>query len=311
MNANYLSTCLLMLGAGMALAAPPRMAIDPNEPEKTRPTVSREEREKLGLTPHTWSGVVHPDAYARLDKLNRTVASLKDRLKKGRDVKAFDALMRVRFEGTMYVQVQLKDMDAQGRVLGGLKASEFHPEQLFEKSTGFTGYVSKDGLDKLAKNPDVTAVCLDDKPLPERPKPIYKNDLPPAKLGDTASAQSGVAEGKVDADVYRALNLSNRVNVIVSLRGESLPKGSDKSSEMRAREELREQEALKLQDRVLSAVSANEFWLCARMRGLPIISGFIDRDGLEKLWRHPDVRLIRLEELMQIPERGNGKHFSP
>jgi len=81
MNIKSLSACLLMLGAaGPPDPSDPRLrpvTSDPNDPEKTRATVFfPEKREKLGLTPKTWSGVVHPDVYPTLDRLNKTVESL-------------------------------------------------------------------------------------------------------------------------------------------------------------------------------------------------------------------------------------------
>jgi hypothetical protein len=85
-----------------------QMTADPNDPGKTRTTIPREEREELGLTPRTWTGVVDPEAYARLDRLDKTVADLRERLKKGKDAEAFDTLRRIRFKGMVYVQVQLK-----------------------------------------------------------------------------------------------------------------------------------------------------------------------------------------------------------
>jgi len=129
-----------MLGAAIAFAAPPPkptsapVTADPNDPEKTRTIVPREEREKLGLTPHTWSGVVHPDVYLTLDKLKKTEARLRERLRnesgeQGEEV--FDMLWFMHFKGTVYVQVQLKSKDAQRRVLASLKTSEFHAQQLF------------------------------------------------------------------------------------------------------------------------------------------------------------------------------------
>ena len=114
MNAKFLFACLLMLGIAMTFAAGPlRKTVtvdpddprlfpnvaDPNDPEKTRPTISREKREQLGLTPKTWSGIVQPEVYTTLERLSQTVASLEDRLKKGRDSEAFHALWRIRFPG--------------------------------------------------------------------------------------------------------------------------------------------------------------------------------------------------------------------
>jgi len=70
MNARFLLsllvTCLFALGAA-AQPAPSRSmtTADPNDPDKTRTIVSREERERLGLTLRTWTGVVHPDVSPR------------------------------------------------------------------------------------------------------------------------------------------------------------------------------------------------------------------------------------------------------
>jgi len=294
MNANSLSACVLMLGAAMTVAAPPRVPVmvDPNDPEKTRTIISREEREKLGLTPRTWSGVVHPDVYATLDRLNRTVASLKDRLKRGRDVQAFDALRRIRFEGMVYVQVQVKDRDAQRRVLASLKASEFHVPYLFEKSAGLTGYVTKEGLDKLAKNPEVVGVCLDDKPVPKDP---------PAAVGEHPrpgeKPKWTIADGKVDPQVREALEKSpdGHVFIIVTLKRD-VPRSTawgEKKAAIR-----------KTQERVLSGVSADEFRIRARSVG-GALNGHINAKGLEKLGRHPDVVGIQLTRryTTHAPER--------
>ncbi|MGQ9652234.1 MAG: hypothetical protein ACUVXJ_19235 [Phycisphaerae bacterium] len=291
-----------VLAAAMPMSPVPRRVQttpDPNDPEKTRTIIPREEREKLGLTPRTWTGVVDPEVYARLDRLNKTVAELKDRLKKGRDVEAFDALWRIRFKGMVYVQVQLKDRDAQRRVLASLKASEFHAPYLFEKSVGLTGYITKEGLDKLAKNPDVTGVCLDDKPLPGPGKIMAKDLLPPAKPGEAAN-EPGVPEKKVDPDVYRAFALGDRVDVAVSLRVELPSRPEELPSDLVARNELREQAGQQVQDRVLSALTANEFWLSSRHESG--MSGSVTKEGLQKLWRHPDVQRISFPPLMRVPE---------
>jgi hypothetical protein len=305
MNLRCLTVCLLMSGVATAFAAGPpapsrqKATYDPNDPEKTRPIVSREDREKLGLTPRAWTGVVQPEVHTTLDRLNKTVEGLKERLrlKKGRDLQAFDALERIQFEGMVYVQVQVKDRPAQRRVLASLNASEFHRPFLFENSAGFTGYVTKDGVDKLAKSPDVVGVCLDDKPLPERPKPLYKNDLPPAGPGDASATKPGVAEMKVDPDVYRAFDVSDRVFVIVSLHAKSIPPGTDVPSEMWTRGEMVDKAAKQLQDRVLSTLSAEEFWLSTREHGGAGFCGFISKEGFDKLRRHAEVQRIYLDEL--------------
>ncbi len=301
MSARSLLACLIAFGFGTVFAGQPpvRATADPNDPEKTRTIIPREEREKLGLTPRTWSGVVDPEVYARLNRINKTVADLKERLKKGKDVQAFDALWRIRFKDMVYIQVQLKEREAQRRVLASLKASEFHVAYLFEKSAGLTGYVTKEGLDKLAKNPDVTGVCLDDKPLPGPGKIMAKDFLPPAKPEEAAN-EPGVPEKKVDPDVYRAFALNDRVDVAVSLRQEFTSRPEDLPSDLVARNELREQAGKRVQDRVLSAVTADEFWLSSRRDSG--MSGSVTKEGLHKLWKHPDVQRISFPPLMRVPE---------
>ena len=108
-----LLTLLLVVAVGgvqSASAQRGRRAFDPNNPEKTRAVVSTEEREGLGLTAKTWDGVVHPVDYTTLQELNETV----ERLKNTNTVEAVDTLDRIQFQGTVYVQVQVKQ-DPKGR----------------------------------------------------------------------------------------------------------------------------------------------------------------------------------------------------
>ena len=150
----------------------------------------------------------------------------------------------------------------------------------------------------LATHPDVTGVCLDENPLPEKgPRTIYKDDLAPAGPGEAAN-EPGAAEGKVDPDVYRAFGLSDRVDVTVSLRTDSLPQLTDVPSEMWARSRLRRQAENELRDRVLSTVSADEFWVWTPLG--PGMSGFINNHGLKKLCEHPDVLRINLPHVYRL-----------
>ncbi len=50
--------------------------------------------------------------------------------------------------------------ERQARVLSVLTASDFTLNRKFEISAGFTGRITKDGLQKLATHPDVTAIAL-------------------------------------------------------------------------------------------------------------------------------------------------------
>lgn len=280
---------------------PPRasVAADPNDPAKTRPIVSAEEREKLGLAEKTWQGVVDPRAYAALDDLDHTVKSLKARLKKDRDVEAFDVLHRIRFEDMVYVQIRVKTLESQRCVLRSLNASEIHAPFLFGTVPGLCGYVTKAGLEKLAEHADVVSVCLDDKPLPVDDRIISKEDLPPPNSDATPSSQPGVAEGKVDVDVYRALGLTERLSVIVHLRRGTLPNSTSQPSDLIARGELRKRAEREVQDRVLSAINADDFRLIARIGSG--ITGTINREGVDKLWRNPDVVRVYLPERFRSP----------
>ncbi len=266
---------------------------DPNDPQKMRETVSPERREQLGLAPHTWAGVVHPDVYPTLERLNRTIEDLK----KKNSVEAVQALFGVQHEGTVYVELRFKDKAAQERVLARRNASELHVRQLFRLSAGLVGYVTKEGLDNLSTDSDVVAVRLDGKPLPKEEKTIYKNDLPPAGSADAAN-EPGVAEGRVDPDVYRALVISDRVRVAVSLHGaDLLPPLADTPFELGDRLDQREQAARKLQDRVLAGVTAGQFWLSSRDRGGAGFWGRVNREGVEALQLHPEVKRIQLQQL--------------
>jgi hypothetical protein len=322
MNRHVLSACSLILGVTMALAAPPSpVTSDPNVPEKTREIISREEREQLGLAPRTWTGVVQPEVYTTLERLNRTV----ERLKKTRTGDAVRILFAVQLRGAgkVYVQIQLKHdpkgapdseenmaaiRDVQRRVLRSLTAAELHRPFLFQKAPALTAYVTMEALDKLAKNPDVLGVCLDEAPLPyERERTAY-DDLPPAEPGDSASTQPGVAEMRVDPDVYRALDLTDRVEVMIAFRGDSLPKVTAAPSRIWVRARVRDQVAEGLQDRILSTLNADEFWDLARIPGAAELVGSINRAGLDKIRNHPDLVRIALNRRIQLrPPAGDAK----
>ncbi|MCK4659264.1 MAG: hypothetical protein KAV82_07045 [Phycisphaerae bacterium] len=312
MNVKCLSAGLLMLEAAMGLAEPLRVpvTVDPNDPEKKRTIIPREEREQLGLAPHTWAGVVDPQAYATLKRQHEIL----ERLNKARTDDAHMILfaMDMGFPGSVYVQVLLKhDADGQvdseenraairetqHRVLRSLTAAEFRVQQLFEKAPGFVGYASKEALDKLATNSHVAGVCPDDQPLPQKPKTIYQNDLPPAKPGEAAD-EPGVAEGRVDADVYRALSLTDRVQVTVSLGDHLLPRRTDVPADVWARDRLRSEAARQARDRFLAGFNADEFRARSVFVDRPVIRALVNREGVEKLGQHSDVRGVQLEQVV-------------
>jgi hypothetical protein len=287
------------------MAAPPSTTpktTDPNDPSKFRSMVSYEEREAIGLTPRTWTGVVHPEVYPTLTRLNKNIVELRERLRKDKDVRAFDALSQIEFPSMVYVQIQLTELDAQRRVLQSLTAAEFHRPYLFETLAGLTGYVSQSGLDKLAHHPDVLGLCLDDNPLPITRKLIDKDSIPSAKQGE-ANDEPGVKEGIVDADVYRAFALSDRVTVDVSLRTTSLPGWDDLPADTQARNELRDIAYAELQDRLLSSLSADDFRL--KSKCMSSLSGSVTRESLQILWKHPDVQKVTIPRLARITDPRN------
>jgi len=186
------------------------------------------------------------------------------------------------------VQVRLKEAGAQGEVLASLKASEFRLEYVFEKHPGFLGYANKVALDKLAANPDVAAVCLDDQPLVEGPvKPIYRDDLPPPKAGEAAGP--GAKEDQVEPDVHRILAIADRALVLVSLRADSLPEVADPSMQSLEKNELRRKAARQLRQRVLATLSADDLHQAGGLADSAAVTGFITAKGLQKLCKHPDV----------------------
>jgi hypothetical protein len=328
MRLKCVSVCLVLWGGATALAEPPlltgpNVTDDPNAVGERRTMVTPQERERIGLTPRTGRGVIHPNVYPTLDKRNKAVEALRDRLnrKRGKDLEAFQILFGVEMqgEGNVYVQIQLKHepkgapdseenmaviYDVQRRVLRSLTALEFHRPFLFRKAAAMTGYVTKEGLDKLAKNADVLGVCLDEAPLPDEPVKRVYDDLPPARPRDAASTRPGVAEMKVDPDVYRALDLTDRVDVMVSFREDSLPRLTDDRSKMWLQVQLRQQAVRRLQDKVLSTLSADEFWDGAHSSLTAGLSGLINREGLEKLRSDPDLVRINLNRRMRIEHGG-------
>jgi len=318
-------------GVQSASAQHPRKAFDPNDPEKTRAVVPRAEREQLGLAAKTWDGVVQPEVYTVLERLNETV----ERARKTNTVEAINTLDAMKFHGTVYVQVHLKNdpegkpdstesgtalLEVQRRVLGSLTAAEFHVRLLFERSPGLVGYASAEGLGKLAAHADVVGVCLDDQPFPQPPPVVYKNRLPDAEPGKHDHAP-GVKDKQVGGELYQALEASERgrvlagglfvetrmvtleasergrVFVMVALepKGEPLPQLTHVPGEMHQRGLARDAAVRKLQERVLSTLSADEFWLWTQLG--PGFAGYVNRQGLEKLRKHPEVGAVGLQGL--------------
>ena len=151
--------------------------------------VPAEEREALGLDDIGWTtqyGKVHPDVYKALER--------SERIDPNWDLQGL--------LGSVFVQVQLKH-EQKGRadspenkavikrleekVLSQLTAAEFFVEYPFETKPGILGRAWRSAVEKLKSNPDVVAVCLDDKPLPRRAPHVTLADLPPLAPGDPST----------------------------------------------------------------------------------------------------------------------------
>jgi hypothetical protein len=291
MNAGVVGFLLPAVGAlalfgGHAAADPPQQDdLGTGYAKGVREVVPPEQRETLGLDETPWTkehGKVHSRVYKALEKDERPWPR------------------PVGYEGTVYVQVQLKHeqkgkadsaenkaaiKQLQSRVLSQLTAAEFHVEYPLQMLPGILGYVNRAGLEKLKTNPDVVAICLDDKPFPRRPQHVFKVDLPPLKPGDPATQAGG--GGKVEVEVYQALGLHERVFVLVNL----VPTGSHDrlSEEHMAR-------VKEIENRVLSALTADEFWLSSKTKSFTALHGRVNKEGLKKLENHPDVDGVGMED---------------
>jgi hypothetical protein len=270
--------------------------------------VPPERREKLGLDNAGWTqehGKVHPDVYKALEKAEK--------------VRKRGWPDPVGFAGTVYVQVHLgyeqkgKRNSAenkaairqlQRKVLSQISAADFYVEYPFETLPGILGYVTRAGLEKLESHPDVVAVCLDQKPFPKRPPHVYAEDLPPLAPGDpsTQPAQGRFwgSGGKVEKEVYQVLGTQERVFVLVGLvHNPDRQEGGDRKQ---------------IGDRVLSVLTAEEFWLSSRTDHS--LHGRVTRSGLQKLDEHPEVYHVRIPKFrFKVPEkrreRGGRIIFSP
>jgi hypothetical protein len=202
----------------------------------------------------------------------------------------------------VYVQVQLKHeqrgkadsaenkaaiRQLQGKVLSQLTAAEFYVEYPFQTLPAFLGYATRAAVEKLKSNPDVLAVCLDEKPLPRPTGRVASEDLPPGAQGDSTLR---APDGKVQADVYRAVALKGRVFVLVSLKESPLEAGAQR--EVGA--------ARNVEERLLSAVSADQFWVVRRSpmgsARAPFLTGFVNSSGLATLQGHPLLKSVALDQ---------------
>lgn len=312
MFAKRVTIFIAVAWSACAFAQKPGTKIfDPNDPLKSRVIVSREDRERIGLDEKTWPGVVHPNVSQAFERLK---IQPEDRIER------FKFNQQQRFKGSVYVQVHLKhtvvgqaDSDknkaaiaaVQKRVLGSLTAAEFHLMQGLEKSPGLIGHATKGAIAKLTVHPDVVGVCLDDKPAPQRALPILTKDKLPPLQPDEYANEPGVVSGKAEKEVYQALNIYGRVDLRVSLHpvGEPIPKLTHVRSEYGARLDAHNKAVRELEDRVLSTLTADDFWLNSRVGGATMFSGFASREGVEKLLKHPEVTDLFIDVAFTLDKR--------
>ena len=291
---------------------PGRMPVrDPSDPTRSRAVVSSEEREQLGLTDI---------------KKCRLEGKLDTKIKEELDRKRSQAaLPGMQFPEMCYVEVQFQRSpsgapdsaankklvrEGQEGVLGDLTAAEFHLWWRAERFPGFVGYVGQEGLEKLRQHRGVVAVVLDSKPIPERPPVIYRHMLDSSTEG-MFGEESGVKEGQVEADVYRALAQSTDgyAWVVVTLKGSVLPEQAEENPEMARRSAARESRVRACQLEVLSSVTPLEFRVGVRSNRSLWFAGFVTRDGLKKLIAQQGVDRIGLDEVEQLP--GAPKRTTP
>ena len=271
-------------------AAPPGTHGVPGDPPHLRPEeienrISPEERERLGLPEPTWvaqHGKVHPDVRAVLETGQMPWLRFKGWAPMG-------------FEGTAYVAVHLRHerkgkhsskesqatlKEVQRRILSKLTAAEFSVVHIFKSTAGILGYVNSEGLAKLAQDPYVLAVTLDEQPVPEDPPPVRRGP--------------GERRGKVNVNVYKALERATGGYVFILVTLERVQHEAVWDRQVAAVQAVYE--------RVLSGLSADEFMVRVRARGFPSMHGHASAAGLRKLANNPDVVLVALPRpLIPVP----------
>jgi hypothetical protein len=191
----------------------------------------------------------------------------------------------------------------QSSVLSQLTAADFHVEYAFQTVPGLLGYVKRAGLDHLKDCAEVVAVCLDDKPMPKRPPHVTKADLPALKPGDPstqpAEGRFWGSGGKVDAAAYQAVALHGRAFV-----GFTVEENASQPDSPPEQPRQLEAESRRAAQAVLSALTADEFWLQGAFSNHA--GGMVNMQGLVKLQNHPGVRNVGLDSrfIVDRPQKG-------
>jgi hypothetical protein len=268
------------------------------------PQISIGEREAIGLPAPTWvaaDGKVQPAVREALEQQRKLIES-------GDPLVGFQGDRPCGFQGTAYVAVYLHHerkgeptskenqaavQEAQRRLLQSLTAREFTLIFAFKSTAGVVGYADEAAVRKLADDPNVIAVGLDDQPRPETKARLAEE---PGAVGSVRGPVE--RRGKVEVDVYKVLERSQEgyAEVCVVLRYASL--GPGESAEAIEAQDRADRE---LQDRMLSSLTAEEFRV--KSRAGTSLEGYVNEAGLGKLAASPDVTGVGAARLI----RGRGR----
>jgi hypothetical protein len=252
------------------------------------PTVSREDREAMGLPAPTWVS-----SKEKVQAVVRDALEAQRKLIGKNPMAMYQGDRPIGFQGTLFVDVYLSHKakgafdskenqaavkEEQDRLLSKLTAAEFAVLYAFENTAGLVGYVNDAGLKKLIDDPDVVAIGVDDQARPEsvvRPRTMEERRRP--RHGPTEMI------GKITAEVYKQLEQSSDGWVFVSV-----------TINQPIRRDIPAEEhdvlARKTGDRILSGLTAAEFRMTSRDFGL---DGYVNASGLAKLGEHADVLSVK------------------
>lgn len=259
------------------------------------PKVPPEERETGGLPAPTWvakHGKVQPAVRDALEAQRKLIET--------NPMADYQADRPIGFQGLAYVDIYLRHhvrakpeskenqaaiKEVEDRLLSSLTAAELSVYFVFENTAGVVGYVDEAGLDKLTRDPDVIGVGLDDQARPQERRIVREsNEIGPRSRGATKQI------GKIGSDVYEELEKSEDGWVPVTL---SL---NDPPPEERGPDSDRDAVTRRMEDRVLSCLTAQDF----RARCRSVLSGRVNRAGLAKLDANADVLGVGLDYAFRV-----------
>jgi hypothetical protein len=252
------------------------------------PKVSREDREAMGLPAPTWVS-----SKEKVQAVVRDALETQGKLIGKNPMAMYQGDRPIGFQGTVYVDVYLSHKakgafdskenqaavkEEQDRLLSKLSAAEFAVLFAFENTAGLVGYVNDAGLKKLKDDPEVVAVGVDDQ---------ARSQHRFVKCPEEMERRGRIEHiGKIAAPVYGDLETSGEQYVPVTVQF------NQRVSDYMPYEQ-KDALARELEERVLSALSAQEFRVTSRSGGA-FITGYANGEGLIKLDNHADVRGISL-----------------